>query len=91
MYEIYSRQKKIADALGVIIKSSTKRFKKIAVYTKEGKKICDIGDIRYFDYCQYKERYGKKYADQRKDAYWSRHRNDINSGCGFYSARILWS
>ena len=91
MYEIYSRQLKKAKELGVQITPSKRKNKKLSVYAPSGIKLCDIGDIRYMDYCQYKELYGKAYAEERKRAYWSRHKKDTRSKCGFYSARILWT
>ena len=91
MYAIYSRQIKKAKELGVQITPSNRKNKKLSVYTLKGEKICDIGDLRYLDYCQYKELYGLAYAEERKRAYWLRHKKDSRSKCGFYSARILWS
>ena len=90
MYKIFKRQHAIAKALGVILKPSKRLNKKIGVYTPQGQKLCDIGDSRYLDYAQYLKRYGKAFADKRKDAYWQRHKKDVNTGCGYYAARILW-
>lgn len=91
MYTIFPRQYHIARALGVVIKPSRVAFKKIAVYDKRGKKLCDIGDLRYPDYCTYLRDEGRAYADKRKKAYWARHRKDSGTGCGYWAARILWS
>jgi len=91
MYRIYPRQIKIARALKVKIAPSKVKNKKIAVYSLNNRKICDIGDVRYLDYCQYLELYGREVANKRKLAYWLRHRKDINYTCGFFSANILWS
>ena len=90
MYKISQRQHKLAKALNVVLKPSKRLNKKIGIYTPQGKKLYDIGDLRYLDYSQYLSKYGKAFANERKRLYWLRHKNDVNSGAGFYAARILW-
>lgn len=90
-YKIAPRQYAIAKALGVKIKPSKRLLKKIGIYTPQGQKLFDIGDVRYLDYAQYLKLYGKAYADNRKRLYWQRHKKDTNKGAGYYAARILWS
>ena len=55
MYQIKSYSYKKAKELGVEIKSSTVKNKKIDVF-KDGKKIASIGDIFYSDYPTYLEK-----------------------------------
>jgi hypothetical protein len=80
-----------AEALGVIIKPSNRKNKKIDVY-KEGVKIASIGDDRYKDYPTYIKENGKAYADQRKKLYKIRHEKDRKKtgSNGFYADKILW-
>ena len=90
MYRIKSYSKKRAAELGVKIKPSTRSGKKIDVF-KNGKKIASIGAKGYNDYPTFKEKYGKKFADQRKKAYLARHKkNIIKNTPGYYAAKILW-
>ena len=90
MYNIKTYSKRKAAALGVKIKPSTRKGKKIDVF-KNGKKIASIGAKGYNDYPTFKEKYGKKYADERKKAYLARHKkNIIKNTPGNYAAKILW-
>lgn len=90
MYRIKSYSKKRAAELGVTIKPSTRLGKKIDVF-KNGKKIASIGAKGYNDYPTFKEKYGKKFADERKKAYLARHKkNIIKNTPGYYAAKILW-
>ena len=88
-YQISARTKKIASALGLQVKPSTVGFKKIAVY-RNGNKIADIGDRRYNDYHSYRK-ISKKLAEERKQAYRSRHKKDISSGAGKLAWLLLWN
>lgn len=91
MYRIKSRQKKNAKKLGVIIKPSKLKGKKIDVF-KSGEKIASIGAKGYSDYATYLEKKGKKFADERKKLYKKRHnktRKKKNSN-SYYADRILW-
>ena len=91
MYKITSRQKRNADALGVIIKPSTLKGKKIDVY-KNGQKIASIGAIGYNDYDSYIKTKGITYANERRRLYKLRHANDRNKKgtAGYYADKILW-
>ena len=88
-YKITDYSYKQAQKLGVQIKPSVKKNKKIDVF-KGNKKIASIGDIRFFDFPSYLETKGKQYAEQRRKLYKIRHKNDINKGAGFYADKILW-
>lgn len=87
-YKITEYSKRRARELGVDIKPSTEKGKKIDVF-KDGKKIVSIGDLKYGDYPTYIQRYGKDYADNRRMLYKMRHKK--NTGlAGYYASKILW-
>ena len=73
-----------AKRLGVDIKPSTLKNKKLDVY-KNGKKIASIGDIRYSDFLQHKD-------EERRMRYKQRHESNRHKPgtAGFYADRILW-
>ena len=52
MYQIKPYTYEKAKEIGVEVRPSTLKNKKIDVY-KQGKKIASIGDIRYFDFPTY--------------------------------------
>ena len=91
MYKITSRQKRNADAIGVIIKPSTLKGKKIDVF-KNGIKIASIGAIGYKDYSIYVAENGLAFANERIRLYQIRHANDRNKKgtAGYYADKILW-
>lgn len=90
MYKIKRYSYIQAKKLGVEIKPSTRKGKKIDVF-RFGVKIASIGALGYKDYPTYKEKYGKTYADQRRKLYYIRHNDDIIFGTpGYYAAKILW-
>jgi len=91
MYEITDYSYKQAKRLGVTIKPSTNKKKKIDVY-KDGNKIASIGSIGYYDYPTYVNDLGKDYADTRRKAYKKRHEKDrhIKGTPGYYADQILW-
>jgi hypothetical protein len=88
MYKILPQHYYNAKVLGVEIKPSTLKNKKIDVY-KDNKKIASIGDVRYKDYEMYILEKGQKYADERRKLYRMRHKNDKNLN-GYYARLILW-
>ena len=90
-YKITDYSYKQAEKLGVQIKPSVQKSKKIDVF-KGNKKIASIGATGYNDYPTFIETKGKKYAEQRRKLYKIRHKNDINirNSPGFYANKILW-
>lgn len=91
MYEIKARQKRNAKKLGVEIKPSTNKKKKIDVF-KNGKKIASIGGAGYSDYATYIKDKGKDFADNRRRLYKIRHdktRKIIGSN-SYWADQILW-
>lgn len=91
MYEISEYSKIKASKLGVNIKPSKSKGKKIDVF-KEGKKITSIGAKGYKDYPTYIKENGKSYADERRKLYKERHQKDRTKygSRGWYADNILW-
>lgn len=89
MYEITSYTKDKAKGLGVVVKPSTVKGKKIDVFKNE-KKIATIGAVGYKDYSTYLKEDGKAVADERRRLYKIRHAKDLKSGNGFYANKLLW-
>lgn len=80
-----------ARELGVTVRPSTVKGKKIDVF-KKGVKVASIGAIGYGDYPTFLKTKGKEYADRRRKAYKNRHesnRHIINSN-GWYADKLLW-
>jgi hypothetical protein len=91
MYNITDYSYKQADKLGVSIKPSTNKKKKIDVF-KQDKKIASIGANSYPDYPTYIKTKGKEYADERRrlfKARFEKSRKVVNSNA-YFSDKILW-
>ena len=90
-YRITQRQRANAKRLGVTIKPSSNRSKKLDVF-KGGKKITEIGASGYKDYDIYLRTKGKKYADERRRLYKIRHQSNRTKrrSTGYYADQILW-
>jgi hypothetical protein len=88
MYKIkdYTRQK--AKELGVVVKPSTNKNKKIDVF-KNGNKLASIGAAGMGDYPTYLIEKGKKYADERRRLYNLRHTKDTGVN-GKLAKKLLW-
>ena len=94
MYKISPTSFQNAKEIGVIIKPSKKKNKKIDVFdAKSGVFKTAIGDKRYKDYPTYLKEDGKKYAEEKKRLYKMRHEKDrrVKNTTGYYADRILWS
>jgi len=91
MYEITSYSYEQAKRLGVTIKPSTNKKKKIDVF-KDGDKIASIGALGYGDYPTFMKTKGKEFADKKRQAYKSRHEKDRHKKGtnGYYADQILW-
>lgn len=91
-YKISPQAKANAKKLGVIIKPSTKKNKKIDIFDANNQYIMSIGDTRYNDYRSYIELKGLEYADNRRRLYKIRHqrsREKVGSP-SYYADRLLW-
>ena len=86
----YSDKKLLAKAqrkarkIGVKVKPSTRKFKKLDVF-KDNKKVGSIGDIRYEDFNIHKDK-------KRRELYKKRHqRYRLKVGTNsYYADKILW-
>ena len=74
-----------AKSLGVIVKPSTKKYKKLDVYDKDGEFLVSIGDIRYEDFLIHKDPERRRRYKQRHEKY--RHTPGTAS---FFADKILW-
>jgi len=91
MYEIKPLQRKNAKKIGVTIKPSTRKGKKIDVF-KGGKKIASVGALGYGDYATFLKEKGREFADNRRRLYKIRHeknRKKIGTN-SYYADQILW-
>jgi len=86
----YTRER--AKRLGVIVKPSLKKGKKIDVFTPDGDYICSVGALGYGDFPTFTETHGQEYADNKRRLYKIRHRKDIqNVGSrGWFADYLLW-
>lgn len=96
MYRILTEQRQAANKLGVTIRPSTLKNKKLDVY-KNGFKVASIGDVRYKDYWIYKREEKKGLvprgtAEERKQLYRARHGQECQAKGtpGYYACKILW-
>lgn len=89
-YIIKPQQKTAAKKLGVTIRPSQVKGKKIAVF-KAGNKIADIGALGYGDYWTYYQS-DKYLARSKREAYQARHNGEQNKigSPGYYAWYILW-
>ena len=90
MYVITDYTKTQSNKLGVTVKPSTRKGKKIDVFDKAGKKIASIGDVNYLDYPGYVKTRGVEYANRRRELYRQRHKKDLNRGNGYWAQALLW-
>jgi len=90
-YRIKSYTYRKAKTLGVTVKPSTRKGKKIDVF-KKGKKVASVGAIGYGDYPTFMSNKGKAYADKRRKAYKQRHSKDrkVYQSAGYYADQLLW-
>jgi hypothetical protein len=76
--------KKKAKKIGVDVKYSTRKNKKLDVY-KDDKKVASIGDKRYTDFIQSGDK-------EKRRLYKARHAKDrkVKGSGGYYADKILW-
>ena len=91
MYEITEYSKLQAKKLGVQIKPSTRKGKKLDVF-RNNEKVASIGSKGYKDFPTYTKEKGLQYAKERRKLYKERHEKDRHKkgSAGFYSDKILW-
>ena len=91
-YKIQPYTLQQAKRLGVKVSPSKDPSKKISVYDKNGKHLCDIGDKNYGDFPTFKSEKGMEYALQRRKLYKQRHEKDrhIKGSKGWWADQLLW-
>jgi len=95
-YRITEYTREQARRLGVTVKPSTVKGKKIDVF-KDGKKLASVGALGYNDYPNFMrlEREGKVpkgTAEFRRKAYKIRHQKDrtVRGSNGWFADKLLW-
>jgi len=91
MYNITKYTYSQAKKLGLTVKPSTNKTKKIDVY-KKNKKIASVGANGMNDYPTYIKKRGLKYAKTRRKLYKIRHNNDRHTkwSNGWFADKLLW-
>jgi hypothetical protein len=86
----YTRDK--AKKLGVVVKPSEVKGKKLDVFNKKGEKVASIGALGMGDYPTFMREKGKDYADVRRRLYKQRHQKDRHKRgtAGYYADQLLW-
>jgi len=86
----YTRDK--AKKLGVVVKPSSVKGKKIDVFNKKGEKLVSIGALGMGDYPTFMREKGKDYANVRRRLYKDRHEKDRHKRgtAGYYADQLLW-
>lgn len=95
-YRITDYTKKRAKTLGVEVKPSKKKGKKIDVF-KAGVKVASVGGAGYKDYPTYMKleaqgKVPKGTANKRRRLYKIRHKKDkdVKGTAGYYADKLLW-
>ena len=91
-YTITAYTRRQAKKLGVKVKLSTRKGKKIDVFNKDGKKLASVGALGYKDFPTFLKTEGKEVADKRRKAYKIRH-NKTRGKVGtpsYYADKLLW-
>ncbi len=89
MYKITDYTKQNAKQLGVDVKLSNKKNKKIDVY-KNGKYITSIGQLGYKDYPTYLLENGSTIAKEKRKNFYKRFNKIKEDSTLWYSAKLLW-
>ena len=83
--KLLAKAQRKARKLGLKVKPSTRKFKKLDVFNKDGKKIGSIGDIRYKDFNITGDKERRKLYKKRHQRY----RNKVGTN-SYFADRILW-
>lgn len=91
MYAITPYTHKQAKRLGVRVKPSTNKTKKIDVF-KQGNKIASVGANGMNDFPTYVKKYGLTFAKTRRRLYKMRHERDrhVKWSRGWLADNLLW-
>lgn len=90
-YRIKRHTLRQAEKLGVTVKPSKIKGKKIDVF-KQGEKVASVGALGYSDYPSYIETHGLAFAEKRRKLYKQRHEKDRHKkgSAGYYADKLLW-
>ena len=91
MYKITNYTKEKARELGVEVKPSHNKNKKIDVF-KNGEKVASVGALGMKDYPTYIQEEGIDYANKRRKLYIQRHQKEgFKKGTpSYYAKNLLW-
>lgn len=91
MYTITNYTRKQAKKIGVNVKPSTNKMKKIDVF-KNNKKIASVGANGMNDFPTYMKKFGMNYAKSRRRLYKQRHEKDrhVKWSNGWLADKLLW-
>ena len=90
-YTITNYTRRQAKRLGVTVKPSTRKGKKIDVF-KDGKKVASVGALGMGDFPTFTKQKGKEFAEKRRKACKSRHqktRTKVGTP-SYYADQLLW-
>ena len=92
LYHITNYTLKKAKKIGVKVKPSTNKTKKIDVFNKQGKKIASVGANGMNDFPTFMQKNGVRYAKTRRRLYRMRHEKDrhIKWSNGWLADQLLW-
>ena len=91
MYTIKNYTYKKAKHLGLRVRPSTDKTKKIDVY-KKGEKVATVGAYGMNDFPTYMKKKGVKFAKTRRRLYKKRHEKDRHDkfSNGWFADQLLW-
>jgi len=91
LYSITPHTKRQAKRIGVTVKPSKRKGKKLDVY-KNGKLVASIGAIGYTDYGTLLKKGKRAEAAKRRKQYKQRHQNNRTKKAtpGWYADQLLW-
>ena len=79
------KAKRKAKLIGVMVRESALKHKKLDVLNKEGEKVASIGDKRYEDYNTHGDSKRRRLYKLRHE----KHRHKVGTAA-YYADRILW-
>jgi hypothetical protein len=91
VYKITNYTFRKAKTMGVVVKPSKNKTKKIDVY-KKGEKVATIGAHGMNDFPTYIKKKGLKFAKTRRRLYKKRHERDrhVKFSNGWFADQLLW-
>ena len=90
-YRISRGTRRKAKALGVVVRRSKNKKKKIDVF-RAGKKVASVGAIGYKDYWTLLREEGVTVARERRRLYKKRHQKNrqVKGSNGYWADQLLW-